>query len=247
MKVGFTFFRALTLTFVLSSPLLAVESGLKGGLPVAEGHYPELVLTRSNGITCTGTIVGPQAVLMAAHCIHPKSPLVTFYYKDVLYHAFGIPSEYAESRGHDMAIAVTFKEMKPGVPASLLTASLHENVVVRLLSYHCDENGNTNTDFEVLRMGDTNITKMGGLFINVNTPAMTDECFAHSGAPAISYTATDRYVAALSTYNPARGESRLLRMDTMESRALYQRVAKVFNAKVCGFNLICENHMVVEP
>jgi secreted trypsin-like serine protease len=72
--------KTLSCLFVVSSS--AVAGGLTdpvvGGTPVSPGEYPDVVLVVAPDALCTGTLVTPDVVLTAGHCIdtHPALVLV---------------------------------------------------------------------------------------------------------------------------------------------------------------------------
>lgn len=210
-----------------------------GALLVANGQYPELILTVSGDITCTGTIVGPRAVLMAAHCVDPKNPLVTFEYEGNFFNAIAITSEGYETKNHDIAIAVVLTDIPHVKPISLITASLSPNVAVRILSYGCTENGEISPILDTLRMGDTVVREIKGLFMTMKKKTDSTACFAAAGAPGNSYSPNNRYVAGVSTGLHGT-ESVLVRMDTPETRAFLARVSLRYKLAICGYNELCE-------
>lgn len=216
----------------------ALGDTTSGGLLVAAGQYPELIVTTSGDRLCTGTIVGPRAVLMAAHCVDPKNPLVTFEYEGNFFNAIAIKSDAYEMRNHDLAIAVVLSNIPHVKPISLLTASLSPHVALRILSHGCTENGEVTPVLDTLRMGDTVVTELKGLYVTVKKKIDSTACFTATGAPANVYSPKDRYVAGVSTGYGT--DSVIVRLDTQETRSFFGRMAMRYKLTLCGYNEVCE-------
>ena len=55
-----------------------LDQGIIGGTPSAVGAFPAVGALYEGGPTCTATLIAPDAVLTAAHCLHPGAGLPAF-------------------------------------------------------------------------------------------------------------------------------------------------------------------------
>jgi secreted trypsin-like serine protease len=72
--------KTLSCLLVLSTPAIAgtLEQPVVGGTPAQAGEWPDVVLVVAPEAACTGTLIAPDVVLTAGHCIetHPALVLV---------------------------------------------------------------------------------------------------------------------------------------------------------------------------
>ena len=67
--------RTISVVLFLSSTALAsntADSPVVGGTPPAPGQWPDAVLVVADSALCTGTLIAPDVVLTAGHCISTK-------------------------------------------------------------------------------------------------------------------------------------------------------------------------------
>lgn len=72
--------KTLSCLLLLSAPALAgtLHAPVVGGTPVSPGTWPDVVLVVAPEALCTGTLIAPDVVLTAGHCIdtHPAEVVV---------------------------------------------------------------------------------------------------------------------------------------------------------------------------
>ncbi len=218
-------------TSINASP---VQSQVLGGEPVSSTLFPEVVSLSSGTNTCTGTIVGPRALLMAAHCIDPKNPLVTFEMEGRVYRAMGVISPYCDSRGHDLAVAVIFQDTVP-VRAASISGTAQVGDQIAFLGYGSNDLGYN--DHKVLRIGQTKVSRMTNLEI-ISSSSGPSLAQGDSGSPAFVYSARKIGIMGVGT-SPVTGTNHFIRTDTAESKQLFNKVIRDYNVDICGVNTDC--------
>ena len=72
--------KTISVLALLSSPALAgtLDTPVVGGTPVTAGAYPDVVLVVAPMALCSGTLIAPDVVLTAGHCIgiHPTEVVI---------------------------------------------------------------------------------------------------------------------------------------------------------------------------
>lgn len=152
---------------------------LIGGKIAEEGDYPSIVRTTSqNGSGCTAAVVGPNVLLIAAHCVG-DGKWVQFNGKrsqPCTHHP-----DYADKYDRDFALCII-----PTTPAPYSVVNTDHNYVKKgdtllLTGYGCTRVGGGGADGK-LRIGEAPVTGQQGFYIITKAPAAL--CYGDSGGPA---------------------------------------------------------------
>jgi len=224
----FIFLWATSITAVPLKPTV------QGGQPVNSSLFPEVVALTSGTNTCTGTIVGPRALLMAAHCIDSKNPLVTFEMEGRIYRAFGVISPYCDSIGHDIAVAVIFQDTVP-VRAASIGGSATVGESISFLGYGSSEASPVHD--QVLSIGESTVSRVTAIEI-ISSTSGASLAQGDSGSPAFVTSQRKLTILGVGT-QPITGTNHFIRTDTDESKALFDQVIRDYGVDICGVSTEC--------
>lgn len=174
------------------SPPQELEMELRGGREADPQQWPATFWKRfSPTEACTGSIVGPQVVLLAAHCIADKG-LLTFKAGGTPYEAdcFRHPQYQAVPRNKSADYALCkVRTVVTGVPFERLNTDpgrLAIGAMLLLTGFGCTTDSGTGGQDDIYRIGDAQIRSLpGGPSDNyLTTKGTVALCFGDSGGPA---------------------------------------------------------------
>jgi hypothetical protein len=168
---------------VLSTSVMAER--LINGTPVPEGTFKEVVKIRTGSSGCTATIVGPRAIITAAHCAR-NGATSTFTVNGKGYGA-KITRHPRYPGPVDIAMGVINEEVKGIVPVQLDDRAAVIDDMITLLGYGCTNPGGGGGNDGVLRYGESKVISVKGnqgFDVTSYMKGGAAVCYGDSGGPA---------------------------------------------------------------
>jgi hypothetical protein len=229
------------LAFVVIAPMSlaggqTLSPELIGGIPVSASRFPEVIQVTSEGKICTATVVGPRTILMAAHCISEKNPLVEFKMEGRLYQAMGIRSPYLK-QNHNLALGVVFQSTLPVRPASIGgSASIGREIL--FLGYGSNRPDCQPQAEKHLRLGDAYVSELTDLEM-LSSNKDVAFCEDDGGSPAFLEDFPQPVVIGVGNRIKDPSKNRFSRTDSRESQQFFRDVATNYGLDICGITVDC--------
>jgi len=225
----------------LSATNLYSSSTLINGRPALSGEFPEVVYISAGMSRCSASIIGPQTILTAAHCVKTGQTIHQVMNQIVFTAKCQQSPEYKLS-GHDMALCKTDRVMKPGKFAVVASHGPKLGDKVELSGYGClGSNGGGNDG--ILRVGEATVNILPVNTHWFETNDLTAACFGDSGGP--SYLAMKdpmkdtHYVIGLNSQGDIKKRSLMTNLWLGTSQKFLKDFSVSQGVKICGVNLSC--------
>jgi V8-like Glu-specific endopeptidase len=222
------------------------DQRLIGGKVVPKSWYPAVVMLDLGDGSCTGTLVGPEVLITAAHCAdsgYARFGINNEVYEVELTQSPHYDADYrfrepdADTRVNvDLALGVVSKPVKGVEPVSMAGAP-KVGTAITLLGYGC-----TNTEGEggndgKLRRGRNRVAEYRGSGYIANDESLTAAgCYGDSGGPVLDDSGRIVGVHSQANIEDTTWE---IRLDTKQAVSFIKKFIKAHQVTICGVNASC--------
>lgn len=228
----------------LDAPVKTVEDiiypTLINGTPADPKDFPASVSARMNNAGCTATVVGPEVLLIAAHCVGNGASAAFKLQNGVSY-----TSKCTHHSGYSSDATADYALCKIG---AVVTDTLFETVnidasrikvgdKIQLTGYGCTQPGGSGGNDGVYRVGLSTVKSVHAGNQDIVTEGGAALCFGDSGGPAFFYTNESKKERVQLSVN-SRGDIRAVSYLSSLSAGKFLPFAKDWisknSAKICG-------------
>ena len=208
-----------------------------GGEEVQQGDpkYSSIIKISTNGATCTASVVGPKAILTAAHC--GKTDAVSkFKIADKEYNAVLTRSALYPGVDHDLALGLVSETIENVQYEQISAASLSTGDGLVMYGYGCINPGGGGGNDGILRYGDSVITSFSAKDFVAKKPDGAALCFGDSGGPAFG---ADGYQIGVASKGNISDTSYFANLSIDDSKDFFKKWASDNNTDICGVTKDC--------
>jgi len=221
-------------------PEQPIDPALIGGRPADPKDWQASVYASMNNSRCSATIIGPQVLIIASHCV-AHGGRASFSVGPNRYTSVCSRSPlYRRGTDHDLALCKIDKPVE-GIKYEVINTDedlIQEGKDILLTGYGCVRPGGGGGNDGVYRIGDAKIIRRssGYDFVVRGQAAL---CFGDSGGPAFIYLdaeKTKRVQVSVNSKGDIRTTSYLTSLTTNASKEFISEWMKTNSVKICGID-----------
>lgn len=211
---------------------------LIGGTPAPAGSFPASFTTRHGNSQCTGTVIGPRVLQLAAHCVGDGRSATIRHtsgtYTGVCKHA----AEYRRDATADYALC----KLDRAIDLPLYERVLQEKWVsvgnlLLLAGMGCTQPGGSGGNNNVLRIGEAPVRTLPVSNNDLVTRGNAALCFGDSGGSAFWRDPKgELWVVGINSRGDIRTTSYLSATFTRVAKNFYNSWRTANGVKVCGLD-----------
>ncbi len=236
MKTQLSLFAGLALCLFWSANGLG-DSRIINGVEVPPGLFTEVVAIKSDGASCTATVVGPRALLTAAHCARSGGS-VEFKVGGRSYVGRAIRHPNYPREDVDVVLVITAGPIAGVVPASV-GSTVQVGQAVFLLGHGCTQPGGGGGNDGKIRMGASVITDFTKYDFVTEAPNGGALCFGDSGGPTLAKEGEQFRVVGINSKGNISDTNYSLYLAGTEVRKFLSEEADKNQVEICGVTASC--------
>lgn len=222
------------------APSPEAEPALIGGRPADPKEWPASVYASMSGARCSATVVGPQVLTIASHCV-AHGGAAAFSAGPNRYTSVCSRSPlYRKGTDHDLALCKISQPVE-GIPFEVINTD--EDLIkvgseILLTGYGCVRPGGGGGNDGIYRIGEAKIIRESNPY-DFTARGKAALCFGDSGGPAFIYldeAKTKRVQVSTNSKGDIRTTSYLTSLSTRASKSFIESWAKENKVKICGID-----------
>lgn len=221
-------------TIVTPPKASKIELTLINGKPADPKDWPTIFTTSQGSSRCTGTVIGPKVLQLAAHCVQ-NGKTASFMKDNVKYvgtctHHSG----YRNDPTSDYALCLLDKEVALPWYETITDKEVSIGDDLLLAGMGCTQPGGGGGNDNVLRVGLSKVVEIPTTDNDIVTEGNAALCFGDSGGSAFMKVDDEYKVAAINSRGDIQTASYLPAVYTKSAKDFYAKWSEANKVDICG-------------
>lgn len=219
---------------VLPPKASKIEPALINGNPVDPKDWPTIFVTTQGSARCTGTVIGPKVLQLAAHCV--GNGKTSSFVKDSIKYVGTCThhSGYKADPTSDYALCLLDKEVALPWYETITDKEVAMGEDLLLLGFGCTRPDGSNGNDGILRAGLAKVVELPLDDNDIVTEGGAALCFGDSGSSAFMKVNDQYKVAAINSRGDIQTTSYLPAVYTDSAKEFYSKWAAEKKVEICG-------------